>query len=168
MTTTAAALFERHHLAVYRYLRRMTGSRDVAQDLTQDVFMRVVERLYRYEEQGRETAWLFAIVRHVLAEYYHKREPERADVAEAASIAIESNQIAAFGFSEALALLPKTEREMFLLRELAGLSYVEIAAVTGATEEAVRSRLYRARRQIRHLLSARLSLERPDVRYRDI
>jgi RNA polymerase sigma-70 factor (ECF subfamily) len=59
----AAALFDRHHLAVFRFLRRMTGDASLAEDLTQEVFLRVVRGLDSYEERSRETSWVFRIAR---------------------------------------------------------------------------------------------------------
>ena len=64
MAATSAELFERHHVAIYRYLLRMTGSRETAEELTQDVFVRVLKGLEQYEERDREQAWLFRIARN--------------------------------------------------------------------------------------------------------
>jgi RNA polymerase sigma-70 factor (ECF subfamily) len=64
----------------------------------------------------------------------------------------------AFGLQEAVSRLPEAEREVFLLRELAGLTYREIALVCETTEDGVWARLYRARNRLRGLLSGRLSL----------
>ena len=71
----------------------------------------------------------------------------------------EPTHVAAIGFYEAVSLLPRAEREMFLLREQGGLTYAEIARACETTEEAVRSKLYRARRLIKRVLSARLSAD---------
>jgi RNA polymerase sigma-70 factor (ECF subfamily) len=63
VATTPAELFERHHVAIYRYLLRMTGSRETAEELTQDVFVRVLNGLEHYQQRDRERAWLFRIAR---------------------------------------------------------------------------------------------------------
>ena len=55
---------------------------------------------------------------------------------------------------EALSLLPEPEREAFVLREQGGLGYDEIAAITGATPDAIRNRIHRARCQLRQFLEA--------------
>jgi RNA polymerase sigma-70 factor (ECF subfamily) len=167
MTTTATELFDRHHLAVFRYFRRMVGEDDLAQDLTQEVFLRVVEALPRYDERGRAVAWVFTIANNVL--FDHRRRPERSHLSltDADPIAPEASHVAAFGFNEALGLVPGSERGAFLLHELVGLSYERIAEVLGITQEGVRSKVFRARKQIRQLLSSRLSGGRTDVRRRD-
>src|SRR2546426_4023374 len=68
----AAAIFERNHLAVYRFLRRATGDGPTAEDLTQDVFLRIVRRLDRYEDRLRERAWVFRIARNVLIDRHRR------------------------------------------------------------------------------------------------
>jgi hypothetical protein len=75
METTAADLFERHHVAIFRFFRRVTGNPDLAEDLTQDVFVRVVKALAEYQPRGRETGWLFQIARTVPLDQ-HRRRPE--------------------------------------------------------------------------------------------
>src|SRR5207247_6418432 len=70
----AAAIFERNHLAVYRFLRRATGDGPAAEDLTQDVFLRIVRGLDRYEDRLRERAWVFRIARNVLLDRHRRAE----------------------------------------------------------------------------------------------
>jgi RNA polymerase sigma-70 factor (ECF subfamily) len=96
-----------------------------------DVFVRVVRGLAHYEPRGHESAWVFQIARHVLVD--HRRKPPRNGVSleerEARAAAAPATQLVAFGLREALERLPDAERLAFLLREVAGLSYGEIAAV---------------------------------------
>jgi RNA polymerase sigma-70 factor (ECF subfamily) len=61
--------------------------------------------------------------------------------------------------NQALAALPELDRDVFLLRETAGLSYDEIAGTCGLTPDAVRSRLHRARQQLREMLGRSIALE---------
>src|SRR6185437_6172839 len=78
---TAADLFHRHHLPLFRYLYRLTGRRDVAEDVVQDVFLRVVRRLDDYQTMGREAAWLFTIARRLLLDRRRaqQRQPPTVD-----------------------------------------------------------------------------------------
>lgn len=62
---TVVELFERHHGAVYRYFRRLTGRREPAEDLTQELFVQVLQALPAYEPREREIAWLFRIARNL-------------------------------------------------------------------------------------------------------
>ena len=71
------------------------------------------------------------------------------------------DQLLRTSLDQALARLPEAESECFLLRELAGLSYTEIGTVMDLTPDAVRSRIYRARRALRATLSTDLGTRRP-------
>jgi RNA polymerase sigma-70 factor, ECF subfamily len=159
---TIAVIFERHHAAVFRYFQRMTGRHHLAQDLTQEVFLRVVRGFEAYQDQGLAAAWLFRIARNVLIDYKRRTETAPKTVPYADHLSADSGHLAAFGLQEALALLPDRDREVFVLRETDGLSYAEIAAACETTEETVRTRLRRARLQLRTLLSRRLS-QGPDL-----
>jgi RNA polymerase sigma-70 factor (ECF subfamily) len=157
--TIAAEIFERHHIAVFRFFRRLTGRTDLAEDLTQEVFLRVVRGGEQYRVMGRETGWLFQIARRVLIDHHRQlsattvslsdTEPDQAVGPPA--------QLVAFGLQEAVSRLPDGERAAFLLREVGGLTYGEIANVCDTTEDGVSARLYRARARLRQLLSTRLA-----------
>src|SRR4029453_12320282 len=143
----AAVLFERHHLVVFRFLLRMTGSAPVAEDLTQEVFLRVVRALPSYEEQLRERAWIFRIARNVLVDRHREAEgaPALVPLDSETVVPLRAAQELSAGLHAALARLSAPEREAFLMRELGGLGYEEIAAATGVTPAAVRMQIYRAR-----------------------
>ena len=167
MGHTAAELFDRHALAVFRFFRRMTGNTDLAEDLTQEVFVRVVRGLHGYQARGREPSWVFRIAHTVLADHLRREGAVPVSVISLDDALDEPreepSQLAALGFYEALGLLPRAEREVLLLRELGGLTYVELAQACETTEEGVRSRLYRARRLIKRVLSARLTAGGPET-----
>ncbi len=147
----AAGLFERHHLAVYRFLRRATGDGLAAEDLTQDVFLRIVRGLDRYEDRLREAAWVFRIARNVLIDRHRRtlRTVPELSLGSVPDPGGEGSQTEAIALQEALEGLREEEREAFLLREVAGLGYEEIGAVVEATPDAVRMRIYRARAGLR-------------------
>ena len=150
-TVLAKRVFEQHGPAVHRYFRRLTGDSAAAEDLTQEVFLRVVRAADEYEPLERERAWVFRIARNVLVDC--RRQQGRAPIAaphiEPATPAAQTTRAS---IREALARLPTDEREAFLLREIAGLGYAEIAAATDSTVAAVRSRIYRARVALRNTL----------------
>ena len=155
----ADVLYAQHREGVFRYLCRLIGQADTARDLTQEVFLRVSRS--GGPESGREDeaglghrAWVFAIARNLALNHIRdaKRQPALAgsDALSAASGA--ATQELAASVNQALAALPDLDRDVFLLRETAGLSYEEIATACGLTHDAVRSRLHRARAQLRELL----------------
>jgi RNA polymerase sigma-70 factor (ECF subfamily) len=153
---SALELFERHHRDVFRFLHRMTGSGAEAEDLTQEVFVRVVCSLPQYEERGLEKAWVFQIARNVWLDRQRAlRRTVPAESLGAHVVAFPAMQLARLALDEALARLGEGEREAFLLRELGGLGYAEITRLTGGTESAVRNRIHRARLALRRILSGR-------------
>ena len=153
-TPDTAALFDRHHLAVFRFLRRMTGDSSLAEDLTQEVFLRVVRGLEGYDERSREGSWIFRITRNVLVDRHRARvrSPQDASVRDAAVVSRPATQVLTAILDEALARLPEEEREAFLMREVGGLGYRDIAEASGATPDAARMRIYRARLALRAAL----------------
>jgi RNA polymerase sigma-70 factor (ECF subfamily) len=156
---TARALFERHHLALFRTLRRLAGDAALAEDLTQEVFARALAAGDGYEERGRERAWLFTIARRLLADHGRRlaRRPAHAslDGAEPAGPSVETSDLR-LALDRALEQLAEPEREAFLLREVGGLGHEEIARVTAASRAAVRNRIHRARLALREQLRPQL------------
>jgi RNA polymerase sigma-70 factor (ECF subfamily) len=144
----ARALFERHGRAVRRFLYRMTRDVALADDLTGEVFLRVVRAGPAYEARGREAAWVFHIARNV---WYDARRRARRSVEdpEPADLPVAAGQVLEIDLQRGLDALSEEDREVFLLGEVAGLSYDDIADATGASVAAVRSRIYRARQALR-------------------
>jgi RNA polymerase sigma-70 factor, ECF subfamily len=161
MAPSAAEMFDRFHLAVYRYFRRVLADPDAAEDLTQEVFLRVVRGLPAYQSIGKEGGWVFGIARNVLADAGRSRRLEATGGLDLDQLAgVEPRQVLAFDLDEAVRFLAAKDRHVFLLREVAGLSYSEIAEACGVTEESVRARLRRSRLGLRARLSGRLTAGR--------
>jgi RNA polymerase sigma-70 factor (ECF subfamily) len=148
----AKRLFEQHGTVIHRYFNRLTGDMAAADDLTQEVFLRVVRGGHAYEHRERERAWVFRIARNVLIDLRRRelRAPTLDSRVEPITAPLQSTRAS---LREALALIPTEDREAFLLREVAGLGYAEIAVMTDSTVPAVRSRIYRARLALRDMLN---------------
>jgi RNA polymerase sigma-70 factor (ECF subfamily) len=155
---TAQDLYRRHGHAIFRFLRAATHDRALAEDLTQDVFVRVVRGLEAYDPRERDLAWLFRIARRLLLDRRRTetRQP-RLVVAEVAEPGATESPLAGLTLSQALSALPDSECEAFLLREVGGLGYDEIAAATGGSAAAVRNRIHRARAALRVALAPMLA-----------
>ena len=153
---TAAELFERHHLALFRYVYRQTRRREIAEDVVQEVFLRVVRTLDTYHESGREIAWLFTITRRLLMDRTRALDRHPTEQLVEAEPYVSGHQESTVAIAEALARVPEADREVFLLKEVGGLTYEEIAAVCEVSVDSVRSRIYRARMRLRDALSAPL------------
>ncbi len=151
-----ADVFARHYHDVYRYLVRMTGRPDVADDLAQEVFLHVVRAARNGGPIGHERGWIFSIARNLLVDRYRegaRQLPTADNVHPAPEPAREGTQALAFGLAQSLGRLADEDREVFLLKEVGGLSYQEIAEACGCSVESVRARLHRARAALRALLS---------------
>ncbi len=151
MAASAAELFRRHHLVVYRYALKMTGRSDVAEDVTQEVFLRVVRSITAYDDRGKDLAWLLAIARNLLVDG-HRRNGREPAVPLEEDVRVNARIPERAALAEALGRLPEQDREVFVLRVVSGLGHDDIARVVGATSAAVRCRIYRARVALRSML----------------
>src|SRR5437870_1884404 len=118
---------------MHAFLRRMTGDAAAAEDLAQDVFLRVIRGLESYEEKGRDLPWLFRIARHLLIDRSRSARRGLALVEDVDAPAHEASPLLRLELDEALHALGEQDREAFLLREVGGLGYDEIALVVGGT-----------------------------------
>jgi RNA polymerase sigma factor (sigma-70 family) len=147
-------LYARHKGRLFRYVLRGVKTRALAEELYQEIWIKVVEARARYTPSARFTTWLFTIAHNRLVDHWRRKElavvaaddddgeERHAAADEAADPARRTESREALArFAAALAALPHAQREAFLLHEEGGLTAPEIAAATGADPEAVKSRL---------------------------
>jgi RNA polymerase sigma-70 factor (ECF subfamily) len=141
-------LYRRHRARLFRFVLRSIRSRAVAEELYQEVWMRVIEARGSYVPKARFTTWLYTIAHNRMVDHWRRSglslvSLEDADPpADARDPARQAEGREALArFAAALESLPPVQREAFLLHEEAGLSVAEIAAATGSNEEAAKSRL---------------------------
>jgi RNA polymerase sigma-70 factor (ECF subfamily) len=151
-----AELFERHHRAVYGFLYRMSGSRELSEDLVQEVFLRILRYRETYTPHTSFSAWMYGIARNALIDQMRKRRPETVwddglpDVQSAdlpADEKIRSRQETAL-LRRALASLPADKREVLILSRFQNLQYNEIGRILGCEPNAVKQRVFRAVRAL--------------------
>jgi RNA polymerase sigma-70 factor (ECF subfamily) len=142
-------LYARHKGPLFRFVLRAVRERAMAEELYQEIWMRVIEARGRYEARARFTTWLYTIAHHRLTDHWRKRglkvvelqdddaAAPRADDPEARAAGREDLQ----RLAQAIVALPELQREAFLLHAEAGMTVAEIASATGANEEAAKSRL---------------------------
>ena len=144
----AVGMFHRHGNAVRRFLYRLTRNPAAADDLAGEVFLRVVQAAPAYEPREREAAWVFRIAQNVWRDA-NRRRVRSVEDAGGSDVSSPARQVEGLDLQRGLEALPEDERLALLLGEVAGLTYVEIAAATASTVPAVRSRIYRARQTLR-------------------
>jgi RNA polymerase sigma-70 factor, ECF subfamily len=161
-------LYARHKGGLFRFVLRGIKERGVAEELFQEIWMRVIEARLRYAPQARFTTWLYTIAHNRMVDHWRKRglsvvplgrgdpddpaPPEpAADAAREPQRQAETNEQLE-RLARAFDTLPPAQREAFLMREEGGLSLAEIATATGSNEEAVKSRLRYAVSKLREAL----------------
>ena len=161
-------LFERHHAAVFDYLSRVTGDRAAAEDLVQDVFVRILKYRGTYRDDGSFETWLFRIARNARADYFRKRTvsaPLDDDALEQPEPSPgPMRQLEAQRDRErlrhALLRLRDDRRELIVLARYRGLKHEQIAEILGIEVGAVKVRLHRAMRELREIVLG-MTDERP-------
>lgn len=161
-------LFGRHRRPLFTFLLHRTESRALAEDLFQEVFLRLIRGRERYRPAGSFRAWLFTMAHNALTDDRRRAalraaetvdeapEPERtASRAERSSDPVARTHAAHLGRRLAAALrhLPADQRDVFLLRERAGLDFASIARATGAALPTVKSRMRYALAALRRRLA---------------
>lgn len=156
----AEELFTSNHGRLFRYFCRAVGRAEMARDLTQEVFVRVSRTPIRETTGGDLSGWLFRIARNLALDHHRTRQRHP----EALAIVVEPTRSASqdidLAVKEALASLPEVDRDVFLMREVGGLGYEEIATACELTADAVRNRIHRTRLQLRAQLAAPIATSR--------
>ena len=157
------ALYDQHHESIFRYVWLRVGDRHLAEDLTGDVFMRMLAALPGYRSMGLPfRAWLYRIAHNLLVDHFRKvgdREPLPLDVVEHTEAGeddlastVERNLLAE-RLHRALSKLDPSYREVVVLRFISGLSLREVALATDKTEAAVKSLQHRGLAALRLALN---------------
>ena len=150
-------LIEQYQHRLLRYLISLSGNRELAEDLFQETWIRVLERGHQYDGKHEFNTWLYAVARNLTIDYLRKKSPvsldammededhaplEPPDTRPMAWEVVEQHEQAE-RISAAMIGLPAEYREAIMLRFQDGLGLEEIAAVIGAPLGTVKSRLYR-------------------------
>jgi RNA polymerase sigma-70 factor (ECF subfamily) len=153
-------LFAAHHLGLFKYFCRAVGRAEAARDLTQELFLRVSRTQIPAVEDGALRGWVFRIARNLVLDHHRSRARHQEPLALVDHAARSAAQDVSAAVNEALASLPALDRDVFLMREVAGLGYQEIAAACELTADAVRSRIHRTRLELRDRLAAPIATSR--------
>ncbi|GAQ50237.1 RNA polymerase sigma factor [Streptomyces acidiscabies] len=158
-----AVLVQRHAPSLIRLATRLLGTGTEAEDAVQDAFLSAWRRLPEFQGRSSFGTWIYRIVTNRCLNVLRSRRPtasleEAKDVAAAeystSPARITEGRSAVRELREALDLLTAEQRACWVLRELDGRSYEFVAEAVGITEEAVRARVFRARRCLTQALGA--------------
>jgi RNA polymerase sigma-70 factor (ECF subfamily) len=162
-------LLDKHRLSVVHFLYRMVLNRAVAEELAQEVFLRVYRSRATYEPTAKFTTWLFRIATHLalnsLRDGKHERVLERLDETSSDLPArqvpdvrpsVEQSLVYQARLDEvrrAVAALPEKQRAAVLMHKYEEMEYTQIAKVLNCSESAVKSLLFRAYETLRARLA---------------
>jgi putative glutamine amidotransferase len=161
---TAETVYERHSAGLIRRLQRMVGSRESAEDLAQEAFLRLWEKAPAGLEAHEQAAWLNKAATNLALDELRRRRVRNHDPLEDEAVgALTADRAEALVVQEALSTLSAHERLLVLLRFQAGLSHAEIAETLAITPEAARKRVSRARRAFADAYKGALPRQAPLV-----
>jgi RNA polymerase sigma-70 factor (ECF subfamily) len=152
-TSAAGQLFEKYAASLLRFADRLLSDRATAEEVTQEVFVKVISRAHQYDGRAEVSSWLFAIAANACRD--RRRRDRRATVVPLESVAeprargegIESvlaSKERRRAVREALASLSEEQREALVLARYHGMPYSEIAKTLGISVGAVKTRIFRA------------------------
>lgn len=165
------ALLVRHERSLYLFCLRFLGDRAAAEDACQEVFLRAVKGLAKWDGRATVKTWLFTIARNHCVDLQRRGRHRKTESLDRASHEgdvplverlpgpdgerpdrAHARKTLGAAIAEGLAHLPEEQREVFTLREQAGMAFGEIAAVTGVPENTVKSRMRYALEHLRRHL----------------
>lgn len=160
-----AVLVDRYQQRLLNFIARTIGDRDRAEDLVQEAFIRVSRHLHRFDDSKKFSTWIYTIASNLAKNELRNRSRsplvlfqaiaggrdddedrplEFEDNGDRPDEVLEKREMRAI-IDAAVARMPKHHRQVFVLRELEGRPYEEIAEITGTNLGTVKSRLNRAR-----------------------
>ncbi|MFC1607399.1 RNA polymerase sigma factor [Candidatus Latescibacterota bacterium] len=145
-------LFEKHHKHLYNFFRLVTRSREMSEDLVNDVFYRMLKYRHTYRPDGDFKPWMFAVARNARIEYLRSCDrkaeslddiPEPVSSVPGADKVLEREDDNAL-VRKALAALPEDKRELLIMSRYNHMKYREIGEALGCSEGTVKVRVHRA------------------------
>jgi len=150
-------LFQRHYKRIFNFLARMTGDRALAEDLTQNVFLRLIKYRSSYKEGLRFQSWMYQMARNVFSDHYQasKKKPagsiaiekvqENLDDGDGSHQLLEQEEI----LRKSLAMLPEDQRELLVLARFQHMKYEEVAVIMNTSVANVKVKVHRAIAKLR-------------------
>ncbi len=146
-------LYRENKAKVMSTAYRLLGNRADAEDVTQDVFIKVYKHIDSFRGESAVTTWIYRITVNACYDLLRKRRREQTiSLEDCTELSTESRSLKEL-IESMVARLPETYRSVFTLHDIQGLKHTEIAKVLGITVGTSKSLLHRARAQLRKKLS---------------
>lgn len=153
-----AILFERHHVKMYNYFLRLTADAGLSEDLTQDVFFRVLKYRDSFRHESKFTTWMYQIGRNLFFDHLKKSKRETpleetwgneiADTGGQPDAHTQDEQDIRF-LHRALDRLTPSQKEVLVLSRFQGMKYREISQLLGCSLSTVKVQVHRAVKNLR-------------------
>jgi RNA polymerase sigma factor (sigma-70 family) len=153
----ASFLFDRYYRRLFNFLARMTMDRELAEDLTQNVFLRMIRYRSSYREGARFQSWIYQVARNVFSDHYQSVKGKRSDFVDVEKM---GEQLKDINESElideqekllhrSMALLSDEQRELLVLTRFQHMKYEEVAAIMDTTVANIKVKMHRAIAKLR-------------------
>ena len=148
----ASALFERYNKRIFNFLARLTMDRALAEDLTQNVFLRIIKYRNSYREGARFQSWIYQVARNVFSDHYQVHKNKFSDFVDVEKVSDslydtedgetldEQEQL----LQRSMAKLSDEQRELLILTRFQHMKYEEVAAIMDTTVANIKVKVHRA------------------------
>jgi RNA polymerase sigma-70 factor (ECF subfamily) len=145
-------LFDRYLVRIVRYIAVLVKNMEEAKDISQEVFVKSHKALSSYKPTGKFSSWLFTIARRAVIDFQRKKQREivfnikdeiLVNLSDSSFDSLPSELLNTCAVDELLAGVPDAHKEILLLKFVEGMSYNEIAKITGRTSGSLRTIVHR-------------------------
>lgn len=142
---------------IFKYLYGLSGNYHIAEELTQETFYNILKSFYRFREDSSVTTWIYSIAKNVYFKWVRKNKQKYMNIGDIEELSAGCDETCELfekreknrKISDVLSRLTDKYREIIILRDWQGISYEEIAAITGHSVSWVKVNIYRARAAFR-------------------
>ena len=153
----ASLLFDRYHKRLFNFLARMAMDRELAEDLTQTVFLRMIKYRKSYRSDAKFQSWIYQVARNVFSDHYQGNKNKKAghmDVEKIGDRVADENDSKSIEEQEVLlhrsmALLNEEQRELLVLTRFQHMKYEEVADLMDTTVANIKVKVHRAIAKLR-------------------
>ena len=153
----ASLLFDRYHKRIFNFLARMTMDRELAEDLTQNVFLRMIKYRNSYREGNKFQSWIYQVARNVFSDHYQTHKNRKSDFIDVEKMSdnVIDNEEGAEQFERekilhrSMALLTDEQRELLVLTRFQQMKYEAVAEMMETSVANIKVKVHRAIAKLR-------------------
>ncbi|SHH91638.1 RNA polymerase sigma-70 factor, ECF subfamily [Chryseolinea serpens] len=152
----ASMLFERYNKRIFNFLARLAMDRALAEDLTQNVFLRIIKYRGSYKEGARFQSWIYQVARNVFSDHYQAHKNKYSDFVDVEKLRDNMPEPEDEPWEEkekllhrSMAMLPDEQRELLVLTRFQHMKYEEVAQIMNTTVANIKVKVHRAVAKLR-------------------